>query len=481
MFNPISVSTFSIADQDRWYRPRSSFGDTRLKRQYEKLINQMLNKQSLVINQLSSTRRESEGYYRFMRNKKVDVREIVSDICCLDNELGQTDHLLILGDTTSFNLSTHIKRIQDSDRIGNLTDRSPGFLAHVNLGLDAETGHIVGLTDILLWTRLKEKEKEKRSNWSERESYKWAAGLENSVEALPMGQKQTYVFDQEADMKNLYSKFYHYQSAYPINFVIRNRHDYNVTCQSQACKLSEALASSSILGIYQLEIPSLNHYSYTKGGQVVRTGRISEMEVRLAKIEMVLPDKEKMSLWAIKIEEVNTSLPEGESPICWTLLTSHPITNFEQARQIIQYYLWRWIIEQLFRTMKSKGFNVEATELETYDGILKQTVMGFKSATKVLQLVYARNQNQENAQNLNQVFNDKEQKVLKILNKNLEGKTEKQQNPCNQTKLSWATWVIARMGGWKGYQSQRPPGPITIKNGLDKFHTYLEALEIFDP
>lgn len=25
------------------------------------------------------------------------------------------------------------------------------------------------------------------------------------------------------------------------------------------------------------------------------------------------------------------------------------------------------------------------------------------------------------------------------------------------------------MGGWKGYTSQRPPGPITLKRGLDSF------------
>ncbi len=34
----------------------------------------------------------------------------------------------------------------------------------------------------------------------------------------------------------------------------------------------------------------------------------------------------------------------------------------------------------------------------------------------------------------------------------------------------WAGWVIARLGGWKGCGSQRPVGPITLKNGLDDFN-----------
>jgi len=43
------------------------------------------------------------------------------------------------------------------------------------------------------------------------------------------------------------------------------------------------------------------------------------------------------------------------------------------------------------------------------------------------------------------------------------------QNNYSECELSWASWVIARLGGWKGYTKQRPPGPITMKRGLDKF------------
>ena len=37
----------------------------------------------------------------------------------------------------------------------------------------------------------------------------------------------------------------------------------------------------------------------------------------------------------------------------------------------------------------------------------------------------------------------------------MEGKTEKQKNQLPRNQLSWAAWVIARLGGWKGYQSQK--------------------------
>ena len=62
--------------------------------------------------------------------------------------------------------------------------------------------------------------------------------------------------------------------------------------------------------------------------------------------------------------------------------------------------------------------------------------------------------------------------LLEILNKTLAGNKEKQQNPNNVEQLKGATWVIARLGGWKGYQSQRKPGATTLLVGLQKFYIF---------
>ena len=57
----------------------------------------------------------------------------------------------------------------------------------------------------------------------------------------------------------------------------------------------------------------------------------------------------------------------------------------------------------------------------------------------------------------------------------MEGKTEKQKNPHPPQTLSWASWVIARLGGWKGYASESPPGPITMLRGLTKFEAQFQG------
>ncbi len=43
--------------------------------------------------------------------------------------------------------------------------------------------------------------------------------------------------------------------------------------------------------------------------------------------------------------------------------------------------------------------------------------------------------------------------------------------PSAQGGAEWlrASWMIARLGGWKGYASERKPGPITMHYGLIRF------------
>ncbi|WP_281990600.1 hypothetical protein [Aquimarina aggregata] len=81
----------------------------------------------------------------------------------------------------------------------------------------------------------------------------------------------------------------------------------------------------------------------------------------------------------------------------------------------------------------------------------------------------------EESQPITEVFDDPEIKCLDKLNQKLEGGTNKMKNPYPRDGLSWATWIIARLGGWSGYKSQRPQGPITLKNGLDQFNTMFKV------
>src|SRR6185312_17509218 len=81
---------------------------------------------------------------------------------------------------------------------------------------------------------------------------------------------------------------------------------------------------------------------------------------------------------------------DGEEPALWFLLTTHAVNDIADARRIIGFYRLRWTIEQLFRTMKTKGFAVEALRQEQ-DGPLEKLVTAIlMAAVKVMQLVAER-------------------------------------------------------------------------------------------
>ena len=48
----------------------------------------------------------------------------------------------------------------------------------------------------------------------------------------------------------------------------------------------------------------------------------------------------------------------------------------------------------------------------------------------------------------------------------LEGNTTHQRNPHPVGRLSWLSWIVARLGGWNCYY--KPPGPKTMRRGRDK-------------
>ena len=113
------------------------------------------------------------------------------------------------------------------------------------------------------------------------------------------------------------------------------------------------------------------------------------------------------------------------------------------------------------------------SELEEGTSIIKLGMFALAASIKVMQLLLASKWDSNQA--IEQVFNENEIKCLKETCKIYEGKTEKSKNRNSPGTLKWASWAIARIGGWKGYASQRPPGPITFFKGLHNFNLIYEG------
>jgi hypothetical protein len=143
------------------------------------------------------------------------------------------------------------------------------------------------------------------------------------------------------------------------------------------------------------------------------------------------------------------------------------VGDAKSAWQIVDWYAQRWTIEQLFRVMKRQGLKLEDSQIDTAERLLKLIAIAAKAAALTLQLVQARTG--ADARPASVAFDRDEIAALAAVNARVEGKTALQKNPHPKHSLAWAAWIIARLGGWDGYPSSRPPGPITSKNGLEYF------------
>lgn len=428
-FQPVSVHD-KVFGNPYVSRKRNPFNDKRLGPVWSSLLERMVSDQSIVVNQLGKTTGESDNYYNFYNNPKVTTEELIKMNCGVKPESINDAHVLVLGDSSSFTMGKK-NRIRDIEKLGVLNDNNTsGFHTHVNIVVNAKEKTLLGLGDIIHWFRPKKIATTKQIDsakipFDQKESYRWALGALNTKNITQQAAQRTHVYDSESDHFTLMAYLNHELSD---EFVIRSKYDRTVEWQGKSLKLSAALAQCAPLGEHQIELRKLDHYSRTAGVRKKRVTRKANLEITSTSVTIAgksrLGFDNELKLYVIQAKEkIKTPLPEGESPIHWILWTTHPVTSLEEAIEILHYYTTRWMIEQFFRTLKKKGFQVEATELTTSSAVVKQITMAMKAACDTLQLVYAHKG--INEQPISEQFNEEEQQVLQKVNEHLKGNTKK--------------------------------------------------------
>jgi hypothetical protein len=430
---------------------------------------------SCIINRLSDSYSRRTSFYRFLSNKKVTISAIMASKDKHIKKVVTGKHVLCVGDTCEDSLKAQIKHIKDADRVGKLSDNTtPGFLSHLNILLDAQTGHGLGIGSMLMWNRLSDPT-EKPVRYEDKESSKWELGIKDTMDITSGACEVTYVFDQEADLFDLIHFVENLDDKH--HFLIRSHYNRNVEYKGEKIPIQSALETQEFADSYRFKVSELPRRKVTRGYKPARKAREAVMNVRYCQVTLpstpTASRKGKVAVYVVEAVESEQTVPQGEPPIRWQILTSHEVSSFEKACQIIEWYKSRWMIEQLFRISKKKGFNIEGCELEYLDSIMKMAAVVYSSSFDVLRLMLSRDKS--DAQPIEEVFDEQEQTCLHILNKKYEGNTLLQKNPYPPTQLSYAAWIIGRMGGWKGLKSQGLPGPITMKEGLDKFYVFVEA------
>jgi hypothetical protein len=414
---------------------------------------------------MAESRSELVAYSRFLNNPKLKPDELIEQIL-IPSGLIKNKDVLVIQDTTELNYQDHINYLDLSDNelgpTGNNIDM--GFFTHPGLVVDAETGISMGFSFIKIWNRSIDKISKVGRNYNtqpieEKESYRWIECAQKSKIQLGQAKRITIVADRESD---IYEEFVKIPDT-KTDLIIRSREDRRVYGKDE--HLYSFLSKQPVLGQVTIKLKKDQ-----RKNQAMRLATIDIVStpVKIKKpkscINKTLP--EFVELYAIEARERNA--PQGQQAVCWRLLTTYKAESFEIAIQVLGRYCMRWQIELLFATIKTSGLDIESSQLETGKALKVLCVLGLYTCLKINQLKQAREDKTGTSAYL--VFSKEEIIVLATICKKYEGKTEKQKNRYEGGTLAWASWIVGRIGGWKGYASEAKPGIKTMRDGLIAFY-----------
>jgi hypothetical protein len=431
------------------------FGEVRRGRCGDFIARRIAERQTVCVRKLADDRAEQHRLRRFLVNKAVTVTEMVSHRAMFVAMAAKGRHVLAIQDTSEINYQAQKGRKRRLGKVGNGTD--VGLFVHPVLGVDADSGECLGLIHAQVWRRTKSKAANyKALPIEQKESYRWVVGGAEAKSVLAQAAMVTVIDDREAD---IYEKWDRLPDA-STHLLTRASRD---RALADGGRLFATLAGLPLMHCFPLDVQA-------RPGK--RAARHATMAVRLGRVRIRRPTScsdrnasTEIELFAIEVRELNP--PPGQTQILWRLLTTHRVETVEQALTVIGWYRLRWHIEQLFRTLKRQGLRVEESVIEDGEALEKLVTIALIVATTTMQLVLALAAVGQGPP-ASRVFTPEEIEVLRALQKKLQGRTRKQQNPFAQNSLPWAAWTIARLGGWTGYDSDHSNGPITMRDGLER-------------
>lgn len=404
-------------------------------------------------------------FTRFLRNEAVTTGEMVCEAARKTAARVARRDVVVIQDTTELNMGGRWARANGYGPIGK-GGAVRGLSLHAGLAVEFGTGAVLGLIDAQVWNRDQGLVKPRRSRATiDKESQRWLDVAARASERLGEANSITLVSDQESDI-------YEHFASRPANvdLLVRAHHNRKLETDHDS--------DAALLLTFVDGLPEQGRFSTTIPAAPGRKARTAELAIRFSPVTLCRPKiaarhlPQTIELTLVDVREVST--PEDSEPVHWRLLTTHKVTHLGEARRTIDLYRMRWTIEEFFRTLKTGSINIEDADIGDPKAMMKLVGAAAIASVTVMQLVKARDGGTK--QLLTDAFEPEDQPILEALSLRLEGATARQKNPHPKGTLSFASWVIARLGGWTGYYGK--PGPQVISRGLYDFHRIKYGAEL---
>lgn len=394
--------------------------------------------QRLSVRSLGGTRAGEMRAHRFLNNEAVTVAEIVETATARTALRCEGRYVLAIQDSTNLR----------ADPAGGV-----GLRLHPTILVDATDGALLGLghAEVLEPGEGQAKSRRQRS-FDEKESRRWLTAAEQVMsEAGAVAERVTVVGDSESDVFELFAR-----RPEGCGLLIRAQQDRCVENGKRLFSFADSLPEG---GRAQVDLPAAPGRRARTMTLALRFSRVTLMRPKNASKQDRETLPEAVPVWVVDAREIDA--PAGVEPAHWRLLTTDQVNDAADARRVVGFYRQRWAIEQLFRTMKKKGFDVEGLRLKSDTARAVLAAITLVVAIIVQQMVHDRDGTARRP--IDDAFDADDLPTMRALCAKLEGKTARQKNPHPPDSLAYAAWVCARLGGWTGYYGK--PGPIVMLHG----------------
>lgn len=437
--------------------PNINLGDKRLDRRCLKLIDQFVKSPASSIPQACLSWKDTKAAYRFFENEAVDPDQVLSAHYVHTKQLiAQTEGVILVAqDTTDCDYSTH----KQTRNLGYLQGQKLfGIKLHSALAI-SESGTPLGLLHQKRWIRnITDLGKRRmRAKWKDapKESIRWIETFEAVARSVSDNQQVIVIGDRESDLFELFKTQTRPNNS-NIHLLVRAKHN-RYLAQEQG-RLFDQVEGLKAAGEVTLDLERNPR----------RKARQANLKVAFSPVSLLSSDqKSEVKLSVVCATEINP--PKGESPINWLLLATWPVTSFDEALKMLDFYTKRWLIERFHYCLKS-GCGIEELQLQEESRLERALAVYSVVAWQLLWLTYEAREH-PNA-SFESILSAEEWRVLCLTHKQ-----SKQQQP--EPTIHEAVRLIAKLGGFLARKGDKEPGVKTLWIGLRRFHGIMFAWQLF--
>ncbi len=463
--------------------------DKRLEKRLIQLIDTLSEASTASIPAACHDHAEMTAAYRFFDNDKVEFENVLQPhIDASYQRVAKQNVALLVQDTTELDLTRPDSQVIGAGPLNHANKQ--GALLHL-LHAFTPDGTPLGTLSAEAWTREPKDEKSKakrgssekrvqiaRKPFEEKETVRWLQTAEHCGEIKQHCQQTQLVMlaDRECDITEVIDYCTTQQS---FDWVIRSDVDRVVNKarkQDASIKVRDQLGSKKPLYRQQLSIRSREQWGSQslkqRPGKADRDARLVDVSVHAGQVTLNDPrafHRDGVSVGAVLVQEIDP--PAGVQPVQWLLLTSLPIQTRKQVELVIAYYLMRWMIELLFKVLKS-GCKIESRRFEHIDRFLPSLALYLIIAWRSFYV--CRVSRTHSSESCDHVYSEAEWKsVWQMVNRTAP--------PRKAPGLMEMTKLIAQLGGYVDRKNSGPPGPQSLWLGLQVMHIMANCWLRFGP